>query len=239
MSTVDLARLGACVLKHALTGEAVELRSLWQEQACVVAGLRRFGCMVCRWIARDLSSLKGLLDQHGVRLVGVGPEALGLQEFLDGGYFAGGACPPCPSSPAAALRPFPNLRALAVPVLSSPDPPLSRSCLQMPLCQLLSSLLPPPAGAQTLTHSHDVPPTVDRWAVWQGLVVTSLVSNQDQASLLGVAGTRAQAVAAPPLPHWDPSASAQDVPPRPLGPVAESRRVLLFPFQVTSGPQLL
>ncbi|XP_047646329.1 prostamide/prostaglandin F synthase isoform X1 [Phacochoerus africanus] len=89
MSTVDLARVGACVLKHAVTGEVVELRSLWQEQACVVAGLRRFGCMVCRWIARDLSSLKGLLDQHGVRLVGVGPEALGLQEFLDGGYFAG------------------------------------------------------------------------------------------------------------------------------------------------------
>ncbi|XP_008575570.1 PREDICTED: prostamide/prostaglandin F synthase [Galeopterus variegatus] len=49
----------------------------------------RFGCMVCRWIARDLSSLRGLLDRHGVRLVGVGPEALGLQEFLDGGYFAG------------------------------------------------------------------------------------------------------------------------------------------------------
>ncbi|KAF5918966.1 hypothetical protein HPG69_010771, partial [Diceros bicornis minor] len=89
MSTVDLARVGACVLKHAVTGEAVELRSLWQEQTCVVAGLRRFGCMVCRWIARDLSSLKGLLDQHGVRLVGVGPEALGLQEFLDGGYFSG------------------------------------------------------------------------------------------------------------------------------------------------------
>uniref|UniRef100_A0ABI7ZAP9 Peroxiredoxin like 2B n=3 Tax=Felidae TaxID=9681 RepID=A0ABI7ZAP9_FELCA len=89
MSAVDLARVGACVLKHAVTGEAVELRSLWLEQACVVAGLRRFGCSVCRWIARDLSSLRGLLDQHGVRLVGVGPEALGLQEFLEGGYFAG------------------------------------------------------------------------------------------------------------------------------------------------------
>ncbi|XP_041627810.1 prostamide/prostaglandin F synthase isoform X4 [Vulpes lagopus] len=89
MSTVDLARVGACVLKHAVTGEAVELRTLWLEQACVVAGLRRFGCSVCRWIARDLSSLRGLLDQHGVRLVGVGPEVLGVQEFLDGGYFAG------------------------------------------------------------------------------------------------------------------------------------------------------
>lgn len=81
--------------------QAVELRSLWQEQACVVAGLRRFGCMVCRWIARDLSSLKGLLDLHGVRLVGVGPEALGLQEFLDGGYFAGGAYKPAPASSAS------------------------------------------------------------------------------------------------------------------------------------------
>ncbi|XP_013008450.1 prostamide/prostaglandin F synthase [Cavia porcellus] len=89
MSAVDLARVGACVVKHAVTGELVELRSLWQEQACVVAGLRRFGCMVCRWIARDLSELRGLLDQHGVRLVGVGPETLGLQEFLDGGYFSG------------------------------------------------------------------------------------------------------------------------------------------------------
>ncbi|KAM9245261.1 prostamide/prostaglandin F synthase isoform 1-T1 [Dugong dugon] len=93
MSALDLARVGACVLKNAVTGEAVELRSLWQEQACVVAGLRRFGCMVCRWIARDLSSLKGLLDQQGVRLVGVGPEVLGLQEFLDGGYFAGDEAP--------------------------------------------------------------------------------------------------------------------------------------------------
>lgn len=77
--------------------QAVELRTLWLEQACVVAGLRRFGCSVCRWIARDLSSLRGLLDQHGVRLVGVGPEVLGVQEFLDGGYFAGGARrPPSP-----------------------------------------------------------------------------------------------------------------------------------------------
>ncbi|XP_058160591.1 prostamide/prostaglandin F synthase [Dasypus novemcinctus] len=89
MSALDLARVGACVLKNAVTGEAVELRSLWQEQACVVAGLRRFGCQVCRWIARDLSDLGSLLEQHGVRLVGVGPEALGLQQFLEGGYFAG------------------------------------------------------------------------------------------------------------------------------------------------------
>ncbi|XP_077619886.1 prostamide/prostaglandin F synthase [Crocuta crocuta] len=86
MSAVDLARVGACVLKHAVTGE---VRPDERRVVSVVAGLRRFGCSVCRWIARDLSGLRGLLDQNGVRLVGVGPEALGLQEFLDGGYFAG------------------------------------------------------------------------------------------------------------------------------------------------------
>lgn len=86
----------------------MELRSLWQEKACVVAGLRRFGCMVCRWIAQDLSNLRSILDQHDVRLVGVGPEALGLQEFLDGGYFSGGAT-------------LPRLRAWADLSLSRPN----------------------------------------------------------------------------------------------------------------------
>ncbi|XP_036601359.1 prostamide/prostaglandin F synthase [Trichosurus vulpecula] len=89
MSALDLARVGACVLKNVATGEAVELRSLWQEHTCVVLGLRRFGCMVCRWIAQDLSSIKDLLDQHEVRLVGIAPETLGLQEFQEGNYFKG------------------------------------------------------------------------------------------------------------------------------------------------------
>lgn len=93
--------------------QAVELRSLWQDKACVVAGLRRFGCMVCRWIAQDLSNLRSFLDQHDVRLVGVGPEALGLQEFLDGGYFSGGATlfpdsEPWLASPPSPVHPFPG-----------------------------------------------------------------------------------------------------------------------------------
>ncbi|XP_069894044.1 LOW QUALITY PROTEIN: prostamide/prostaglandin F synthase [Dipodomys merriami] len=84
VSALDLARVGACVLKHAGTGEeagrcrAGELRSLWREQrACVVAGLRRLGRAVCRGTARDLSG-------QGARLVAVGPEARGLRRFLGG-----------------------------------------------------------------------------------------------------------------------------------------------------------
>lgn len=105
--------------------QAVELRSLWQDKACVVAGLRRFGCMVCRWIAQDLSNLRSFLDQHDVRLVGVGPEALGLQEFLDGGYFSGGAT-------------LPGLGTLAG-LPAKPCPPLPRPNRNILMCQHVNS----------------------------------------------------------------------------------------------------
>lgn len=56
----------------------------------MVLFLRRFGCQVCRWIAKETSKLKDLLESHNVRLIGVGPESIGLQEFIDGNYFKGG-----------------------------------------------------------------------------------------------------------------------------------------------------
>lgn len=91
----------------------------------MVAGLRRFGCMVCRWIAQDLSNLRSFLDQHDVRLVGVGPEALGLQEFLDGGYFSGGET----------LPGLGNLAGLP----AKPCPPLSRPSRDILMCQHFNS----------------------------------------------------------------------------------------------------
>lgn len=94
----------------------------------MVAGLRRFGCIVCRWIAQDLSNLRSFLDQNDVRLVGVGPEALGLQEFLDGGYFSGGAT-------------LPGLRTLAG-LSAKPCPSLSRPSRNIFLCQRSPLSLP-------------------------------------------------------------------------------------------------
>ncbi|XP_054857664.1 prostamide/prostaglandin F synthase [Eublepharis macularius] len=86
---VDLGKVGANTLKYAANGEMVELRSLWKDQPCVVLFLRRFGCQVCRWIAKEASKLKEPLESHGVRLVGVAPESVGLKDFLDGNYFKG------------------------------------------------------------------------------------------------------------------------------------------------------
>lgn len=89
MAGVDLTKLGLNLLKNALSGESIELRSLWQDQTVVVFFLRRFGCQVCRWTAVEVSKLKEDLSANNVTLVGVGPEEIGLKEFQDGGFFKG------------------------------------------------------------------------------------------------------------------------------------------------------
>ncbi|XP_066493503.1 prostamide/prostaglandin F synthase [Tiliqua scincoides] len=88
-SGIDLNKVGRNKLKQAVTGEEVELRSLWKDQACVLLFLRRMGCLLCRWIAKENSKLKGTLEKNKVRLIGIVPEREGLEEFLKGDYFAG------------------------------------------------------------------------------------------------------------------------------------------------------
>uniref|UniRef100_A0A7M4FZ88 Peroxiredoxin like 2B n=1 Tax=Crocodylus porosus TaxID=8502 RepID=A0A7M4FZ88_CROPO len=56
----------------------------------VALAMELFGCQVCCWIAQDASKLKMLLDSHNAGLSGVGPESVGLKEFIDGNYFNGG-----------------------------------------------------------------------------------------------------------------------------------------------------
>jgi len=45
--------------------------------------------MFCRVSAKEVSALKPALDAQKVRLVGVGLEELGVEEFVEGGFFAG------------------------------------------------------------------------------------------------------------------------------------------------------
>ncbi|KAJ8400728.1 hypothetical protein AAFF_G00394970 [Aldrovandia affinis] len=89
MAVVDLAKVGLSLMKNAASGESVEMRSLWRDQAVVLFFLRRFGCQVCRWTAAEISKLKEDLSANCVALVGVGPEEMGLKEFQDGGFFKG------------------------------------------------------------------------------------------------------------------------------------------------------
>ncbi|XP_075046268.1 prostamide/prostaglandin F synthase [Mixophyes fleayi] len=89
MGNVDLAKLGAILVKNAVTGETVELSSLWKDNISVLFFLRRFGCQVCRWTAKEVSKLKESFDANQIRLIGIGPESVGLEEFVEANYFKG------------------------------------------------------------------------------------------------------------------------------------------------------
>lgn len=70
-------------------GEMVSLGSLWQDSPAVITFLRRFGWVYCRLGARQISELRPTLDAHGVRLIGIGLEDVGVQEFVDEKFFDG------------------------------------------------------------------------------------------------------------------------------------------------------
>ena len=48
--------------------------------------------MFCRLAAQELSILAPRLSQENVRLVGVGLEPLGVEEFVEKKFWAGGIC---------------------------------------------------------------------------------------------------------------------------------------------------
>lgn len=73
-----------CIFKN------IALESFWQKQACVITFLRRFGWPFCRLSAKQLSLIKPQLDANNVRLVGIGLEEVGLEQFIQGDFFNGG-----------------------------------------------------------------------------------------------------------------------------------------------------
>ncbi|CAN7987053.1 unnamed protein product [Ixodes pacificus] len=81
--------IGQFVVKEAASGKDVVLESLWRDQRCVVMFFRRFACPYCRLDAVRLSKLKPQLDQANVRLVGIGHEKAGLDDFLKQEFFKG------------------------------------------------------------------------------------------------------------------------------------------------------
>jgi len=76
-------------LKNASTNEEIKVSSLWAETGVVIYFLRRFGCPVCRWISKELSQIKPILESNNVKLVGVGPEHFGSEDFIKANFFSG------------------------------------------------------------------------------------------------------------------------------------------------------
>jgi prostamide/prostaglandin F2alpha synthase len=76
------------VIKNAETDQDVTLSSLWSEGPAIIYFLRRFGCQICRWHAKNVSQLAAPLDGKNVRFVAIGPEKLGWDEFVQGKFWA-------------------------------------------------------------------------------------------------------------------------------------------------------
>ncbi|KAL2608150.1 hypothetical protein R1flu_026723 [Riccia fluitans] len=69
--------------------ESIKIGSLWEEQGVVIHFLRRFGCRLCRGHAQELWQIVPTLEASGFRVVSIGIEKYGLEEFQTAGYWKG------------------------------------------------------------------------------------------------------------------------------------------------------
>lgn len=70
-------------------GEVFPVESFWEREACVITFFRRFGWLYCRLAAKELSRLKPQLDARHVRLIGIGVDEVGVEEFVKEKFFSG------------------------------------------------------------------------------------------------------------------------------------------------------
>ncbi|KAJ9054196.1 hypothetical protein DSO57_1017159 [Entomophthora muscae] len=68
-------------------GHFVLVSSLWKSKTVLLKVLRRFGCPLCRYESRLLSELKPEFEFLGIRLVAIGFERVGLEDFIAGGFW--------------------------------------------------------------------------------------------------------------------------------------------------------
>lgn len=68
-------------------GVPIQVSDFWGKQTVILKVLRRFGCALCRYESRLLSELKLEFDELDVRLIAIGCEEIGFDEFLYGGYW--------------------------------------------------------------------------------------------------------------------------------------------------------
>ncbi|XP_026746236.1 prostamide/prostaglandin F synthase-like isoform X1 [Trichoplusia ni] len=88
MST-NTSEIGSQKVKSIATGETFELKRFWEDQNVAIIFFRRWGCMLCRLWAKELSEITPVLNKHNIKLIGVGVEEAGSKEFVDGKFFDG------------------------------------------------------------------------------------------------------------------------------------------------------
>ncbi|KAM3181441.1 hypothetical protein ACTXT7_014381 [Hymenolepis weldensis] len=86
---VDLTKFGACIVKSAINQSQFTVKTFWEESPCIIALLRRFGCPFCRLETLELSRMKQPLQNKSVRLIAIGHDKDGLEDFKNGKFFDG------------------------------------------------------------------------------------------------------------------------------------------------------
>ncbi|KAJ0170564.1 hypothetical protein K1T71_013935 [Dendrolimus kikuchii] len=87
--SADITEIGVQKVKSVSSGEIVELKSFWEDQNVAIIFFRRWGCMLCRLWAKELAEIVPVLRKNNIKLVGVGVEEIGANEFADGKFFDG------------------------------------------------------------------------------------------------------------------------------------------------------
>ncbi|XP_035450890.1 prostamide/prostaglandin F synthase isoform X2 [Spodoptera frugiperda] len=87
--TTDITQIGSQKVKSVTSGETVELKTFWENQNVAIIFFRRWGCMLCRLWAKELSEIAPVLNKHNVKLIGIGVEEAGSKDFVNGKYFDG------------------------------------------------------------------------------------------------------------------------------------------------------
>ncbi|KAJ9089051.1 hypothetical protein DSO57_1016839 [Entomophthora muscae] len=68
-------------------GQYVLVSDFWKRYTVVLKVVRRFGCPLCRYESRLLSELKPEFNALNIKLIAIGCEDVGLDDFLMGGYW--------------------------------------------------------------------------------------------------------------------------------------------------------
>jgi len=86
---MDPVSIADNVVRSVATKEDTTFKELWKEQTCVIIFLRRFGWPFCRLAAREISQIHSQLKENNTRLIAIGLEQLGVEEFVEGNFFSG------------------------------------------------------------------------------------------------------------------------------------------------------
>nr|CUU00395.1 hypothetical transcript [Hymenolepis microstoma] len=87
--SAGITKFGACVVKSAVDQSTCMVKTFWESSPCIIALLRRFGCPFCRLETLELSRMKQTLQSKGVRLIAIGHDKDGLEDFKAGKFFDG------------------------------------------------------------------------------------------------------------------------------------------------------